>query len=68
MKNTYRKFKDGEVVYLEDYDKEDDTYYCEASYYEDSWVYDREYLIENTTKASILDIVKYKIAKLLYKL
>jgi hypothetical protein len=68
MINTYRKFKNGEVVSLKDYNKEDDTYYCEATYYEDNQIYEREYLIENTTKASILDIAKYKIAQLLYKL
>lgn len=67
MLHTYRKWKDWKVFYLESYDKEEDMYYCEASYYEDSWHFEEDYILKNSKPATILDIIKYKAEKLLYK-
>jgi len=69
MIHTYRKWKNtGEVFYLATYDKEDNNYYCKAPYYEDSWIFETDYIKQESIKASILDILKYKIEKLLYKI
>lgn len=67
MLNTYRKWKETwEIFYLESYDKEDNTYYCEACYYADSWNFEKDYIEKNSVLASSEEIEDYKKKKLLY--
>lgn len=68
MIHTYRKWKDWETFYIESYDEEDNDYYCVAPYYEDSWHFDSEYILEESGEANLFDIIKYKYECLIYKL
>lgn len=66
---TYRKWKDTwEVFYIMNYDWEDNNYYCEYSDYLDSYRFDKDFILEESKKASIFDILKYKLECLIYKI
>ena len=65
MLNTYRKFTDTwEVVYLSD--KTDEGYYCEFVWWEDNYIFDIHFLLENSKKATLLDVIKYKLWKIIW--
>jgi len=67
---TYRKWKDTwETFYISDSYRDDEDYmmYCEAPYYEDSWYFESDYVLKESKKASMVDILKYKLECLKYK-
>ena len=68
MIHTYRKWKDWEVFYVASYDEEEFSYYCEAPYFEDSWHFEEDYVLQNSEPANIIDVLLYKREKLLYKI
>lgn len=62
MLNTYRKFKDTkEVIYISEYDEEDNQYYCEFEWRFDDYYFNREFLEENSKPANFFDKIKYLI-------
>lgn len=65
---TYRKWKESwETFYVENIDYEDYSFYCKSTYYENDFHFDWKYVLKESVKASMFDIIKYKLECLKYK-
>ena len=56
---TYRKWNDWQICYIDSYTDEG-SLYCESPYYEDSWCFEADFILENSVEANIDDILQYK--------
>lgn len=58
---TYRVWNSWWTFYIQSYDKEDNDYYCEHIWYEDNWIFEEEYILQNSRKANWKEILKFKL-------
>lgn len=64
--NKYIVWKDWEVAHITEYDEDEDMFYIEEYYWENSSYYSAEFVIKESKPAKWYHIIKYYLKKLLW--